>query len=162
MSAHLNFGLLEAYLDAYGDFFINDRPFDFIGDAGIDIGVRYSMDLLFVTTYISINSSALLSSKACHPKDQTKWSSGCSASQPTPGQTPTQSVPSTSPPSSKCSSRFEIHGNWLSKQRESKIQPYDFYNQSSNSCPNHFRELMIYFQFPSLPSTMLLFCEIKS
>jgi hypothetical protein len=54
------------------------------------------------------------------------------------------------------------HGNWLSKQRESKIQPYDFYNQSSNSCPNHFRELMVYFQFPSLPSTMLLFCEIKS
>ena len=69
LSAHLNFGLLEAYLDAYANFFINDRPFDFIGDAGIDIGVRYSMDLLFVTTYISINSSALLSSKAYHPKD---------------------------------------------------------------------------------------------
>jgi hypothetical protein len=51
-------------------FFINYRPFHFIGDGGIAIGVRYSMDLLFVTIYIGIDISALQSSRACHPKDQ--------------------------------------------------------------------------------------------
>jgi hypothetical protein len=60
LSAHLSLGPLEAYFDAYADFLINYKPFHFVGDAGIDIGVRFSMDLLFVTIHISVDISAHL------------------------------------------------------------------------------------------------------
>jgi hypothetical protein len=58
--AHLSLGLLEAFFDAYVNFLINYKPFHFVGDAGIDVGVGFGIGLLFVIFYISVDISAHL------------------------------------------------------------------------------------------------------
>lgn len=51
-------GPLGAHFDAYADFLINFHPFHYIGDVGVDVGVSFTMDLLFVTLHISCDAGA--------------------------------------------------------------------------------------------------------
>lgn len=58
LHASLSLGPLQAFFDAYADFLINYKPFHFIADAGISVGVRYTMDLWLVTLHISVDIGA--------------------------------------------------------------------------------------------------------
>lgn len=58
LHASLSLGPLQAFFDAYADFLINYKPFHFIADAGISVGVRYTMDLWLVTLHISVEIGA--------------------------------------------------------------------------------------------------------
>ncbi|KAF5644976.1 transcriptional activator srcap [Fusarium tjaetaba] len=60
LHASLNIGVLSAWLDAYADFIINYSPFSFKAAGGLSVGVRYTLDLLFVTLHINIEISAML------------------------------------------------------------------------------------------------------
>ncbi|KAG7285856.1 hypothetical protein NEMBOFW57_008150 [Staphylotrichum longicolle] len=51
-------GPLGAHFDAYADFLINFHPFHYVGDVGVDVGVSFTMDLLFVTLHISCDAGA--------------------------------------------------------------------------------------------------------
>ncbi|PPJ51887.1 hypothetical protein CBER1_09060 [Cercospora berteroae] len=53
-------GLLCAYLTAYADFLIVYNPFYFMGEMGVCVGVRFTMDILFVTIHISVELNARL------------------------------------------------------------------------------------------------------
>ncbi|KAI5358084.1 putative ribonuclease Z/Hydroxyacylglutathione hydrolase [Septoria linicola] len=55
-----NSGLLCAYLTAYADFLIVYNPFFFKGEIGVCVGVRFTMDILFVTIHISVELNARL------------------------------------------------------------------------------------------------------
>ncbi|KAK6524174.1 hypothetical protein TWF694_005834 [Orbilia ellipsospora] len=56
----LSLGPLSAFLDAYIDFLINFKPFHFIADGGISVGVRFTLDLWLVTIHISVEISCQL------------------------------------------------------------------------------------------------------
>ncbi|MCJ1434524.1 hypothetical protein MMC27_003893 [Xylographa pallens] len=56
----LSLGPLSAFLDAYIDFLINFKPFHFIADGGISVGVQYTLDLWLVTLHISVEISCQL------------------------------------------------------------------------------------------------------
>ncbi|KAM0193470.1 hypothetical protein ACHAPI_007539 [Fusarium lateritium] len=56
----LSVGPLSAFLDAYIDFLINFKPFHFIADGGIDVGVKYTLDLWLVTLHVNISISCEL------------------------------------------------------------------------------------------------------
>ncbi|KAB8349758.1 hypothetical protein FH972_023772 [Carpinus fangiana] len=56
----LRLGPLEAYYSAFVDFLISFKPFYFIADGGVTVGVRYTMDLWLVTLRISVELSATL------------------------------------------------------------------------------------------------------
>ncbi|KAH7374482.1 hypothetical protein B0T11DRAFT_268648 [Plectosphaerella cucumerina] len=60
MHASLSLGVLEAFFDAYADFLINFKPFTFLGGGGVSVGVRFSLDLWFVTIHISVEIGATL------------------------------------------------------------------------------------------------------
>ncbi|GIZ45483.1 hypothetical protein CKM354_000864800 [Cercospora kikuchii] len=53
-------GLLCAYLTTYADFLIVYNPFYFMGEMGVCVGVRFTMDILFVTIHISVELNARL------------------------------------------------------------------------------------------------------
>lgn len=61
LHASLSIGVLDAWLDAYVDFILNYHPFSFAAEGGISVGVRFTLDLLFVTLHISVEISATLS-----------------------------------------------------------------------------------------------------
>lgn len=56
----LRLGPLEAFYSAFVDFLISFKPFYFIADGGISVGVKFKLDLWLVTIRISINISAQL------------------------------------------------------------------------------------------------------
>ena len=58
LHASLTKGVLGAWLDAFADFIINYKPFSFTATGGVSVGVRYNLDLLFVTLHINIEISA--------------------------------------------------------------------------------------------------------
>lgn len=60
LQAHLSLGPLEAHYDAWADFLINYKPFNFVGDVGVSVGVSFSLDLLFVTIHIDVEIGASL------------------------------------------------------------------------------------------------------
>ncbi|KAE8381122.1 hypothetical protein BDV26DRAFT_302156 [Aspergillus bertholletiae] len=60
LDASLTLGALYAYFDAYADFLIKYKPFFFMADGGVSVGVRYTLDLWICTVHISIELSATL------------------------------------------------------------------------------------------------------
>ncbi|KAJ4314161.1 hypothetical protein N0V84_009045 [Fusarium piperis] len=59
--AALSLGALYAWFDAAADFLMTYAPFHFIADVKVSVGVRYSMDVWFVTVNISVEIAASLS-----------------------------------------------------------------------------------------------------
>ncbi|KEY68290.1 hypothetical protein S7711_07042 [Stachybotrys chartarum IBT 7711] len=57
----LTLGLLSAWFDAFLDFLIKFCPFKFASDGKLAVGMRFSMDLWFVTIRINAEIGALLS-----------------------------------------------------------------------------------------------------
>ncbi|KPI35811.1 uncharacterized protein AB675_11081 [Cyphellophora attinorum] len=58
LQAQLSCGPLGAHYDCWADFLINYKPFNFVGDVGVSVGVSFSLDLLFVTIYIDVEIGA--------------------------------------------------------------------------------------------------------
>ena len=56
----LSVGPLYAYLDAYADFLINYRPFMYMAQGGIGVGVHFTLDLWLVTISINVDISAVI------------------------------------------------------------------------------------------------------
>ncbi|KAK6510291.1 hypothetical protein TWF481_005008 [Arthrobotrys musiformis] len=56
----LDLGPLQAWFDAWADFLINYKPFHFMAEGGISVGVRFELDLWFVTITIEVDISATL------------------------------------------------------------------------------------------------------
>ena len=56
----LQLGPLGAYYSAFVDFLISFKPFYFIADGGISVGVSFTMDLWLVTIHIKVDISATL------------------------------------------------------------------------------------------------------
>lgn len=59
--AALSLGALYAWFDAAADFLMTYSPFHFIADVHVSVGVRYSMDIWFVTVQIAVEMGARLS-----------------------------------------------------------------------------------------------------
>ncbi|KAI1773210.1 hypothetical protein F4818DRAFT_120559 [Hypoxylon cercidicola] len=53
-------GPLEAWFDTFADFLINYKPFSFNMQAGVSVGVKYSIDIWFVHIRISVEIGAQL------------------------------------------------------------------------------------------------------
>ncbi|KAL5371451.1 hypothetical protein DPSP01_014258 [Paraphaeosphaeria sporulosa] len=53
-------GPLSAFFDAWADLLINFKPFYYMGDVGMDVGVRFTLDLWIVTIHISCDINAYL------------------------------------------------------------------------------------------------------
>ncbi|RYC79976.1 hypothetical protein BFJ63_vAg17138 [Fusarium oxysporum f. sp. narcissi] len=51
-------GPIEAWFDAFANFLINYKPFHFASSAGICVGVRFNIDVLFIHTHISVEVGA--------------------------------------------------------------------------------------------------------
>jgi hypothetical protein len=60
LDVSLSVGVLEAWFDAYADFLINYKPFHFIADGGLSVGVKFTLDLWLVTIHISVEIGATL------------------------------------------------------------------------------------------------------
>lgn len=60
LHAALSLGPLDAWFDAYADFLINYNPFHFIANVGVSVGVRFTMDVWFVSIHISVEIGAQL------------------------------------------------------------------------------------------------------
>lgn len=58
--ATLSPGPLSAWFDAYADFLINFSPFNFLAVGHVSVGVRFSMNVWFVTIRISATIEATL------------------------------------------------------------------------------------------------------
>lgn len=51
-------GLLHAYFDAWADFLINYRPFSFVGDIGVSVGIGFTIHLWFFTINFNVHFGA--------------------------------------------------------------------------------------------------------
>lgn len=60
LHAAFSAGPIEAWFDAFADFLINYKPFYFNAAAGIAVGVRFNIDILFIHTHISVEIGAQL------------------------------------------------------------------------------------------------------
>lgn len=60
MHVALSVGPLDAWFDAYADFLINYKPFHFMGDGGVSVGVSYTLDCLFVSIPLKLEISCQL------------------------------------------------------------------------------------------------------
>ncbi|KAI9932538.1 hypothetical protein ASPWEDRAFT_100311 [Aspergillus wentii DTO 134E9] len=60
LHASFSAGPIEAWFDAMADFLINYRPFTFTATISISVGVKYSIDALFVHTSVSAELGASL------------------------------------------------------------------------------------------------------
>jgi hypothetical protein len=56
----LSLGPLGAWFDAYADFLINYKPFHFMAEGGLSVGVSFTLDLWIVTIHINIEIGATL------------------------------------------------------------------------------------------------------
>ncbi|QGI71151.1 hypothetical protein CEK26_003488 [Fusarium fujikuroi] len=61
LHAAFSAGPIEAWFDAFANFLINYKPFYFTSNAGICVGVRFNIDVLFIHTHISVEIGADLS-----------------------------------------------------------------------------------------------------
>lgn len=60
LHASFSAGPIEAWFDAFADFLINYKPFHFNAQAGLAVGVRFNIDILFIHTHISVEIGAQL------------------------------------------------------------------------------------------------------
>lgn len=60
LHAALSLGPLGAWFDAQANFLINYNPFSFMGDAGVSVGVSFTLDLWICTIRISVEIGAHL------------------------------------------------------------------------------------------------------
>lgn len=60
LQASLSLGPLYAYFDAWADFLMNYHPFYFVGDIGVTVGVKFTLDLWICTIHINIEIGASL------------------------------------------------------------------------------------------------------
>ncbi|KAI1277735.1 hypothetical protein F5Y07DRAFT_84541 [Xylaria sp. FL0933] len=60
LHAALSAGPLSAWFDAFADFLINYKPFYFNMDAGLSVGVKFSLDIWFIHIRISVEIGAQL------------------------------------------------------------------------------------------------------
>ena len=60
LSIMFSCGPIQAHLNAYADFFMFWRPFYFVGDIGVDIGVGYEGKILFCSVHIMVDVGASL------------------------------------------------------------------------------------------------------
>jgi hypothetical protein len=58
LHAAFSAGPITAWFDAFANFLINYKPFSFEANAGICVGVRFNIDILFIHTHISVELSA--------------------------------------------------------------------------------------------------------
>ncbi|KAA8647060.1 hypothetical protein EYZ11_008797 [Aspergillus tanneri] len=58
LHAAFSAGPIEAWFDAFADFLINYKPFHFLAEVGISVGVRINIDILFIHTSVSIEIGA--------------------------------------------------------------------------------------------------------
>ncbi|EFY85733.1 putative transcriptional activator srcap-like protein [Metarhizium acridum CQMa 102] len=58
LHAALSAGPLEAWFDAFANFLINYQPFHFLAEIGVDIGVKFSIDIWFIHIHISVDVGA--------------------------------------------------------------------------------------------------------
>lgn len=58
LHAAYHLGPIEAWFDAFADFLINYKPFHFTAEAGVSVGVRFNLDILFVHIHISVEIGA--------------------------------------------------------------------------------------------------------
>ncbi|EAQ91833.1 hypothetical protein CHGG_00068 [Chaetomium globosum CBS 148.51] len=58
LHAAYHLGPIEAWFDAFADFLINYKPFHFMAEAGVSVGVRFNLDVLFVHIHISVEVGA--------------------------------------------------------------------------------------------------------
>jgi hypothetical protein len=58
LHAAFSAGPIEAWLDAFANFLINYKPFHFTSSAGVCVGVRFNIDVLFIHTHISVEIGA--------------------------------------------------------------------------------------------------------
>jgi hypothetical protein len=58
LHASFSAGPIEAFFDAFADFLINYKPFQFLAEGGICVGVRFNIDILFIHTHISVEIGA--------------------------------------------------------------------------------------------------------
>lgn len=58
LHAAFHAGPIEAWFDAFADFLINYKPFHFLAEAGISVGVRFNLDVLFIHIHISVEVGA--------------------------------------------------------------------------------------------------------
>lgn len=58
LHAALHAGPLEAWFDAFADFLINYKPFHFLAKIGIDVGVKFNIDVGFIHVHISVDVGA--------------------------------------------------------------------------------------------------------
>ncbi|GIK00104.1 hypothetical protein Aspvir_004119 [Aspergillus viridinutans] len=60
LSACLDLGPLHAYFDAWADFLMTYKPFYFVGDVGVQVGVEFTLDLWICTIHINVHIGAAL------------------------------------------------------------------------------------------------------
>lgn len=60
LHASLKLGPIEAWFDAYADFLINYKPFHFMADGGVSVGVNCKVDLLLTSFTIEVEIGAQL------------------------------------------------------------------------------------------------------
>lgn len=60
LSAVFNQGLLHAWLTAYADFLIEYHPFSILAVIGLSVGVKFTLDLLFICIEIGVSIGAQL------------------------------------------------------------------------------------------------------
>lgn len=51
-------GLLHSYFDAWADFLINYRPFSFVGDIGVSVGIGFTIHIWFFTINFNVHFRA--------------------------------------------------------------------------------------------------------
>ncbi|KAH6949755.1 hypothetical protein BKA56DRAFT_606801 [Ilyonectria sp. MPI-CAGE-AT-0026] len=68
LDALLGLGPLSAWFEAWADFLINYRPLYYMGDVGVDVGVRFTLDLWICTIQINVDIGASLhiEGPSCH------------------------------------------------------------------------------------------------
>ncbi|KAK4136039.1 hypothetical protein BT67DRAFT_440170 [Trichocladium antarcticum] len=58
LHAAFHAGPIEAWFDAFADFLINYKPFQFLAEAAISVGVRFNLDIWFTHIHIAVEVGA--------------------------------------------------------------------------------------------------------
>lgn len=58
LHAAFHAGPIEAWFDAFADFLINYKPFHFLAEAGVSVGVRFNLDVWLIHIHISVEVGA--------------------------------------------------------------------------------------------------------
>ncbi|KAK3944843.1 hypothetical protein QBC46DRAFT_251239 [Diplogelasinospora grovesii] len=58
LHAAFHAGPIEAWFDVFADFLINYKPFHFLAEAGVSVGIRFNLDIWFIHIHISVEVGA--------------------------------------------------------------------------------------------------------